>query len=164
MAHIHELYDFTARAFIVHENKILLIHHKKLKTWIQPGGHVELNEDPEETLWREIKEETGLTRKYLEIIYPYSRPVPLAKKKIPYKQLPMPFDFNVYPYGQDATHKHIDISYLIKSSTGKISNEAEKSHEIRWFSKAEIETMKDTLWEDVYNHAMIAIDKQNQLY
>jgi len=43
------------------ENKtFLLIKHKKLGKWMQPGGHVEENEDPEECAIREVKEETGL--------------------------------------------------------------------------------------------------------
>ena len=60
MAHIHELIDFVANAFVVYDNKVLLINHKKMKRWLSIGGHIELNENPEEGLFREIKEECGL--------------------------------------------------------------------------------------------------------
>ena len=40
--------------------KFLLVHHKKLGVWVQPGGHVELNESPEEAAIREVYEETGI--------------------------------------------------------------------------------------------------------
>ncbi len=52
MPHIHELYDFTASAYILHptESKILLLLHKKLGKWLQPGGHIELSEDPLQAL------------------------------------------------------------------------------------------------------------------
>ena len=60
MAHIHELIDFTIAAYIVFENKVLLIHHKKLERWLPIGGHIELDETPEDALYREIQEECGL--------------------------------------------------------------------------------------------------------
>ena len=46
MAHIHEKIDFTVAIFVVHDGKILLIHHRKLDKWLPLGGHIELDEDP----------------------------------------------------------------------------------------------------------------------
>ena len=46
MAHIHEKIDFTTSVFIVRNGKVLLHKHKKLGIWLQPGGHIELDEDP----------------------------------------------------------------------------------------------------------------------
>ena len=60
MPHIHELIDFTVGVYIVHDSKVLLVHHKKFDKWLSVGGHIELHEDPEEALFREVKEETGL--------------------------------------------------------------------------------------------------------
>ncbi|MBI5346885.1 MAG: NUDIX domain-containing protein, partial [Chlamydiae bacterium] len=51
---------FTAVAFILEKEKVLLIYHNKLRTWLPPGGHVDPNETPVETAIREVKEETGL--------------------------------------------------------------------------------------------------------
>jgi 8-oxo-dGTP pyrophosphatase MutT (NUDIX family) len=68
MPHVHELYDFTTSAFIAYNGTILLVQHKKIGKWLQPGGHIELDEDPLEALWREIEEETGLTKSHLEIV------------------------------------------------------------------------------------------------
>lgn len=58
--HIHELIDFAVDVFIVYKNKVLLVHHIEQNKWLPVGGHVELNEDPEQALFREIKEECGL--------------------------------------------------------------------------------------------------------
>src|SRR5256885_16696101 len=60
MAHIHEKIDFTVAIFVVHDGKILLIHHRKLNAWLPLGGHIELDEEPEQAALREAKEESGL--------------------------------------------------------------------------------------------------------
>jgi len=38
--------------FIVHRDKVLLIYHKYYNEWLPIGGHIELDEDPEEALYR----------------------------------------------------------------------------------------------------------------
>ncbi|NBT91055.1 MAG: NUDIX domain-containing protein [Verrucomicrobia bacterium] len=60
MPHIHEKIDFTVSLFIVQDGKVLLIHHKKLDAWLPIGGHIELDEDPEQAAYREAREECGL--------------------------------------------------------------------------------------------------------
>ncbi|MBK6978682.1 MAG: NUDIX hydrolase [Cytophagaceae bacterium] len=52
----------TASAFIfdkIHQ-KILLIHHKKLNKWLQPGGHCDGDPNVFEVAKKEVWEETGL--------------------------------------------------------------------------------------------------------
>jgi len=157
MSHIHELYDFTASAFIVHDKKVLLMHHKRLAVWIQPGGHIELDEDPEMALWREIEEETGLTKDVLEIVQlqQYTLPGHSAASQ---KRLPLPFDLNVHPYGTDGVHKHIDFCYLMKSSTDKTAQNIEESNDLRWFSSADIEEASDKMYPDVHARALFALN------
>jgi len=60
MPHIHDLIDFIVNVYIVHEGKVLFIQHKKLNKWLPVGGHIELNEDPDQAIFREVKEECGL--------------------------------------------------------------------------------------------------------
>jgi 8-oxo-dGTP pyrophosphatase MutT (NUDIX family) len=60
MSHLHEKIDFTVAIFVVHDEKILLIHHRQLDKWLPLGGHIELDEDPEQAALREAKEESGL--------------------------------------------------------------------------------------------------------
>ena len=50
MPHIHEKIDFTVAIFVVHDRKILVIHHRKLDKWLPLGGHIELEEDPEQAV------------------------------------------------------------------------------------------------------------------
>ncbi|HKK72996.1 MAG TPA: NUDIX hydrolase [Candidatus Krumholzibacteria bacterium] len=56
---------FTASAFVLSpaQDSLLLVHHSKLRRWLQPGGHVEAGDtDPLAAARREVLEETGLDR------------------------------------------------------------------------------------------------------
>ncbi|CCB87056.1 NUDIX hydrolase [Parachlamydia acanthamoebae] len=46
--------------FDQNSQKILMVDHKKSELWLPPGGHVERNEHPKETVKREIIEELGI--------------------------------------------------------------------------------------------------------
>src|ERR1035437_9256827 len=80
MAHIHTNpgeHDQTASAFIVRTDKAepeLLLHvHKILGVLLQPGGHVELDENPWNAICHEIVEETGFDLGQLMILQPKLR-------------------------------------------------------------------------------------------
>ncbi|HSX23687.1 MAG TPA: NUDIX domain-containing protein [Candidatus Saccharimonadales bacterium] len=153
MGHIHELIDFTVSAYIVHENRILLLEHKKLHTWLQPGGHIELHEHPEEAIWRELKEETGLERKNLRMISTLRARPPISADAV---SIPVPFDINMHNFNK--THKHIDLAYLMVSNTAKVAPQADESTKLQWFTKAELETMRPALLEGVYSRCLFALD------
>ena len=51
---------FTSTVFVVFKNRIFLHWHTKVKEWLPPGGHIELNENPIETAIRETIEELGI--------------------------------------------------------------------------------------------------------
>lgn len=50
---------------LVDDEKLLLIEHLKAGLWLPPGGHVEKNEHPAETVKREIQEELGTTAEFI---------------------------------------------------------------------------------------------------
>ena len=52
--------DFTVATFVVHERKVLLLRHAKLRKWLPPGGHIEEGELPDEAAVREVREEAGI--------------------------------------------------------------------------------------------------------
>src|SRR6187402_1621383 len=60
MAHIHEKIDFTVAIFVVRQEQVLLVHHRKMNRWLPLGGHIELDEDPEAAALRGAQEESGL--------------------------------------------------------------------------------------------------------
>ncbi len=154
MGHIHELYDFTTSAFIINDGRVLLQHHKKIKMWLQPGGHVELEEDPIEALYRELEEETGLLPENLQIIE-------LVKDKriesSGSKLLPIPFDFNVHSFNNN--HKHIDLCYLMISNTNDVTLEVDKAHDIQWFTVDQMRALLDDnlIYQETIDLAEIAL-------
>ncbi len=139
MPHIHDLIDFTVETYIVHKNKVLLRKHDKLGIWLSVGGHIELDEDPNQAAIREVKEEVGL-----DIILDDSRQLVKSKTKN-YKELIPPYFLNIHNYGKNSPHKHITLYYFAKAKTNKIKQnmKEEKSKQIKWFTKEDLEKDKE---------------------
>jgi ADP-ribose pyrophosphatase YjhB (NUDIX family) len=150
MAHIHEKIDFTASAFIVHDNKVLLVMHKKLGTWLQPGGHIELDEDPNEAVMREAKEETGLD---ITLIGPQLQNF---GTKFNARELMPPRFLNRHNFNE--THEHIDCVYFARSESGDAQSE-EDGGEVRWFTKTELEENSFGVLPDVQKYALLALEE-----
>lgn len=138
MPHIHELYDFTVSFFIVHPNeKKLCLHlHKNLGFWTQLGGHIELDEEPMQTIRRELEEEAGLRPDEYEIVETTQKPT--------VTDLPVmsaPFSILLFDYGKNAVHKHIDLPYIIRSKKEALVPQEGESTQIGWFDIDEIKHM-----------------------
>jgi 8-oxo-dGTP diphosphatase len=134
MAHIHEKIDFTVEAFIVYKNKILLRMHDKFHIWMSVGGHIELDEDPEQAIIREIKEETGL-----EVELYGEKP---DYHDLEYKAIRTPR--YVGKHHVNNIHQHVVFVYFAKSKTDIVNEsllEHERGVEMKWFTKEEIENM-----------------------
>ncbi|HLL61307.1 MAG TPA: NUDIX hydrolase [Candidatus Nitrosocosmicus sp.] len=75
----------TIDAIIIQDNKIVLIKRglKPAKgQWALPGGHVEWDETVEDTVIKEVKEETGLDITSMNLFNVYSKPDRDPKQKI----------------------------------------------------------------------------------
>ncbi len=122
---------FCASAFVINpiNKKILLVKHHIFDKWVQPGGHIEENETPEEAAVREVYEETGLK-------------ISLIGERFPRE------DDLIRPLGiqcnrKENGDKHFDIIYVGTPNNIdtplKISSE---SKDIGWFTRKELENMK----------------------
>ena len=118
--------EFCASVFVVNPNdcKILLCHHRKFNYWVQPGGHIEKDETPEETALRETYEETGVRVKLIGERFPreddFIRPLGIQKNR-----------------GKDGS-LHIDITYVGIPLSQDDVIEDEEIDRCGWFSYEEL--------------------------
>jgi len=129
---------FTVSALIVHGSKVLVLRHKRYTDlWLLPGGHIELDETPIDALYREIAEEVGIHKHDLNLIE-LKPTLPTGGHSV---SLPLPFDLNVHR--TDGDHKHIDLCYLLRSSTDKVQPGKGESQEWRWMNEFEIDEFEE---------------------
>jgi 8-oxo-dGTP pyrophosphatase MutT (NUDIX family) len=120
----------TGSAFVVDAagERLLLLFHRKLERWLQPGGHGEPAEtDPLAVARREAEEETGIAGLLL------------------HPEAPAPFDLDVHeiPARHDEpAHEHLDVRYLFVAPED--ARPEPQAAEVRGFSWVPLaEAMKD---------------------
>ena len=139
MAHIHEKIDFTVAIFVVQRRKVLLIHHRNLNKWLPLGGHIELDEDPEQAALREAKEESGLDVELVGERPPTTEPGTRA--------LIAPRFLDIHRITD--THEHIGMIYWARHRNGTVTLAAKEHHDIRWCSAEELEQLQPPMTEAV---------------
>lgn len=115
---------FTASALVINKaNRVLLVNHKKLGVWLYPGGHVEINETPDETLVREVKEETGL-----DVTIISNKDESLANIETGVSVLHQPYAILCEKIRSNPEHYHVDLVYRCKIINDNL-NEIIKGYE-----------------------------------
>jgi len=113
----------TASALVINQSsQVLLIHHNGLKRWLQPGGHLNHNEEPESGARRELLEETGLggLGEIALLHSPHSSAVNLISAEpnlLPSGLDLLPFDVDTHDIPANAAksegeHRHHDFQYI----------------------------------------------------
>jgi 8-oxo-dGTP pyrophosphatase MutT (NUDIX family) len=148
MPHINKLIDFVVAVYIVHDRKVLLVDHKQLLRWMPIGGHIELDEDPEEALFREVKEECGL-----EIEVAGIKP---AINEEGTKALLPPMYLDIHDI--KLPHRHVGLVYFAQAKSGEVSLAAAEHNDIRWFAKEELSDPQYAIGEYVRYYAERAIE------
>ena len=152
MSHIHNKIDFTVEVFIVYYNTVLLRKHDKYKIWLSVGGHIELDEDPNQAALREVKEEVGL-----DVVLTGSVPV-FKNEDNPYRELLPPRFLNRHRISD--THEHVTLVYFGTSKTDiLVQGDHEKSEECRWFSRKELRDKNWGIRESIWRYAKAALDE-----
>lgn len=149
MAHIHEKIDFTVAIFVVHDEKVLLILHRKLGKWLPLGGHIELDEDPEIAALREAKEESGLAVELVGERPPTSEPGTRA--------LIAPRFLDIHRISE--THEHIGMIYWARPIGGDVKLATEEHHDIRWCSATELDELKPPMTNAVKWYCRQALEE-----
>jgi len=149
MAHIHEKIDFTVAIFVVHDGKVLLIHHRKLDKWLPLGGHIELDEDPELAALREAKEESGLDVELIGERPPTTGPGTRA--------LIAPRFLDIHRITD--THEHIGMIYWARLTNGEVTLSADEHHDIRWCCAADLDRLQPPMSHAVKWYCRKAIEE-----
>lgn len=161
MPHLHTEpghHDHTASVFLFRtdfdEPKIMLHLHKKLGSYMQFGGHVELDETPWHAVIHELREEAGYDIDQLQILQPKERLKKLAGAVLH----PQPVVHNTHPIGDN--HFHTDVSYVMTTNQQPrhMPDEGE-STDIQLFTRAELEALSaDKIVDNVRDLALYILD------
>ena len=108
----------TGSGIVVGPRGVVLLEHKRLGIWLQPGGHIDPDETPWDAALRESREETGL-----EVAF--AGPVDDAG-------IPELLHVDVHEGGRG--HTHLDLRYLIDGGDADPDPPEGESQQIDWFT------------------------------
>ncbi len=114
----------TGSAWIVSRDgsAVLLLHHRKLDRWLQPGGHSDGDGDTRHVALREAIEESGLTS------------LVAVDGEI--------FDVDVHAIpqrGREPAHDHYDVRFAFFADRDEAPQRNAESYAVAWIPLAEIE-------------------------
>lgn len=107
---------FTGSAFVVSRDseRALLLHHGKLRRWLQPGGHADGEPALAKVALREAEEETGLAGLVVEAdIFDLDRHVIPAR-------------------GAEPAHWHWDVRYVVRCTVDEAPKINRESSAFAW--------------------------------
>ncbi|SCE55678.1 NUDIX hydrolase [Streptomyces sp. OspMP-M43] len=115
----------TASALVIdpERERVLLTLHRKLRMWLQMGGHCEERDTTlEAAALREATEESGITGLAL---------LPGGPVRLDRHPIPAP------------CHWHLDVQYAAVAPPGAAERISEESLELRWFGYADVPGVAD---------------------
>ena len=116
---------FTASAFVLSPDQrdVILIHHKKLGIWVQPGGHVEATDDDLlGAARREVAEEVGLGE--LDLVSTGSSLFDVDIHLIPARKT-------------EPAHEHFDVRFAFVARTRNFTR-TEEVADVRWVPLSDV--------------------------
>ncbi len=113
----------TGSAWIVNDARthVLMMHHRKLNQWFQPGGHCDGDSDVLNVALKEANEETGLQNLRVVNGEIYDIDVHLIPER---KSVPV--------------HYHYDIRFLVEADMNEQLTVTEESNDLAWVSLEKI--------------------------
>ena len=145
--------EFTATAYVIESDKVLLIFHRKLKKWLPPGGHLHPDELPSVGAKREVREETGLEISFINQDFlwverwnakSFERPMMCLLEEIPATETA-------------PKHQHIDFIYLATPIHGTLKPQLVEVEAARWFTLTEVNALISD--EEIFEETKSVIQK-----
>lgn len=106
--------------------RTLLMLHRKLGRWFQPGGHADGDTNLAGVAWREATEETGIDA--LRVAVPA-----------------IDVDVHQVEPPAEAPHLHLDVRFLVLAPDGALEEANEESLALRWVGAADLDDLTPPL-------------------
>lgn len=119
----------TASGWVISPDRelVLLMHHRKLDRWFQPGGHCDGDPDVASVALKEVVEETGIE---------YARQIESGIYDV---------DVHLIPANQkDPAHYHYDIRFLFEADPQEQLVINIESKDVKWVPVADVEKLNDS--------------------
>jgi 8-oxo-dGTP pyrophosphatase MutT (NUDIX family) len=117
----------TGSALVVDHagERVLVMFHRKLQRWLQPGGHADGDHELAGVAWREATEETGIEG--LVVLLPA---VDIDVHEIPAR-------------GDQPAHLHLDLRFVVVAPPDAVVQGNDESEALRWLSLDELRELSD---------------------
>ncbi len=101
----------------------LLLHHRKLDRWFQPGGHADGDPDILQVVIKEVSEESGIDVSHIRLLSDNVFDVDIH---------------TIYPSEHDERHIHYDVRFLIEIDDQLEIPGNDESHQIGWVALSQV--------------------------
>jgi 8-oxo-dGTP diphosphatase len=133
---------FSVAVYARRGDRVLVIEHRRLKTWLPIGGELESGETPLDAARRELREETGIVAEF--------RPLASALDGVP----PGLIGYEEHQAGSKGLHMNFVFVADVPASADVTPNDEFES--FRWVDRAELDRLSSPL--NVRQFGYLALD------